>query len=184
MPDQDTYSRRHFVALALFGAGGICLLSRCGSHTSSWRFFTDAEARVMDALADQIIPPDEWPGGSDSGVTNFIDKQLTGPYVRFRQKYRTGLAAVQETCLKSFQKQFEDLTWDEQTSFLETLENGSIEGPPWEGGFGQEFFNLIRDHSMQAFYGSPRHGGNKGYISYKMLALDYPHIIGQNRYNL
>jgi gluconate 2-dehydrogenase gamma chain len=31
------------------------------------------------------------------------------------------------------------------------------------------------------FYGSPRHGGNKDYISYRMLGLDYPLIIGRNK---
>jgi gluconate 2-dehydrogenase gamma chain len=35
---------------------------------------------------------------------------------------------------------------------------------------------------MQGFYGSPRHGGNRDYVSYKMMKLDYPHVIGQNRY--
>jgi len=35
---------------------------------------------------------------------------------------------------------------------------------------------------MQGFYGSPRHGGNKNNVSYKMMRLDYPVIIGQNRY--
>ena len=37
---------------------------------------------------------------------------------------------------------------------------------------------------MQGFYGSPRHGGNKDYASYRMLGLDYPNIIGQNRYGV
>jgi len=36
---------------------------------------------------------------------------------------------------------------------------------------------------MQGYYGSPRHGGNKDNMSYKMLKLDYPVVIGQNRYN-
>ena len=35
---------------------------------------------------------------------------------------------------------------------------------------------------MQGFYGSPRHGGNRNYVSYKMLGLEYPRVIGQNRY--
>ena len=37
---------------------------------------------------------------------------------------------------------------------------------------------------MQGFYGSPRHGGNKDYVSYRMLGLEYPDIIGQNRYGI
>jgi len=35
---------------------------------------------------------------------------------------------------------------------------------------------------MQGFYGSPRHGGNRNYASYKMMGLEYPRLIGQNRY--
>ena len=37
-----------------------------------------------------------------------------------------------------------------------------------------KFFELVRDHSMQAYYGSPIHGGNRNKISYKMMKLDYP----------
>jgi gluconate 2-dehydrogenase gamma chain len=36
---------------------------------------------------------------------------------------------------------------------------------------------------MQGFYGSPRHGGNRNYVSYKMLGLEYPVVMGQNRYS-
>ena len=64
------------------------------------------------------------------------------------------------------------------------MEGGKMEGLQWEDGFDRYFFRLIRDYSMQGFYGSPRHGGNNNNISYKMMKLDYPVIIGQNRYNL
>jgi len=182
MAESDTYSRRDFVQLALLGTGSLCLLPRCAGQPSAWRFFSVEESRVMDAIAEQIIPTDEWPGGRDSGVTNFIDRQLTGPYTRFQTSYRQGITAIQETCQNRFRKKFEDLAWEEQTTFLENMENGTINDPPWKDKSSKEFFNLVRDHSMQAYYGSPRHGGNKRYISYKMLDLDYPHIIGQNRY--
>jgi gluconate 2-dehydrogenase gamma chain len=42
---------------------------------------------------------------------------------------------------------------------------------------------MVRQHSLQGFYGSPGHGGNREYISYRMLGIDYPKVIGQNRYN-
>jgi hypothetical protein len=48
-----------------------------------WLFFTSAEARTVEALADRIIPPDpETPGGKDSGCAVFLDRQLAGPYGR------------------------------------------------------------------------------------------------------
>ena len=182
MENQNKLSRRRFFQLAAIGSGGILLFSKCTGSHSAWRFFTTAEAQLMDALADQIIPPDDWPGGRESGVTNFIDIQLIGPYTRFQPKYRKGLKAIQDTCEALFKKKFETLSLEEQTSFLETMEVGKMSGDAWTGGFDREFFGLIRDHSMQAYYGSSRHGGNKNNMSYKMLKLDYPLIVGQNRY--
>ena len=183
MNKQMKLTRRRFITLSLLGTGGMCLLSRCANPPlSRWRFFTEQESILMDALAEQIIPTDEWPGGRDAGVTNFIDMQLTGPYTRYQEIYRKGLIAIQESCKSKFQKRFEELPWEEQTRVLETMEAGKMEGKNWGKGFDNQFFGLIRDHSFQGYYGSPRHGGNKNYISYKMIRLDYPEIIGQNRY--
>jgi gluconate 2-dehydrogenase gamma chain len=183
MNEQNKLTRRRFIALSVLGAGGVCLLGRCANTPlSPWRFITLQESALLDALVEQIIPTDEWPGGRDAGVTNFIDKQLVGPYTRHQETYRKGLLAIQETCKARFQKRFEELAWEEQTQFLKNMEAGKMEGKVWEKGFDREFFGLIRNHTMQGFYGSPRHGGNKNNVSYKMLKLDYPVIIGQNRY--
>jgi gluconate 2-dehydrogenase gamma chain len=176
-------SRRRFVQIAALSTGTICMLSRCSNADMHWQFFTAGEAQLMDAIADQMIPPDEWPGGRESGVTHFVDMQLAGPYVRFQENYRNGLAAIQETCTARYRKRFEELPWNEQTAFLEMMEAGKMTAASRTGGKEREFFELFRDHSMQAYYGSPRHGGNKNNMSYKMLRLDYPLIIGQNRYN-
>ena len=175
-------NRRHFVQIAALGTGGLCLLPRCTASTMKWRFLTNSEALTLDSFAEQIVPTDEWPGGRDSGVTNFIDKQLVGPYVRFQSKYRKGIAALQETCKARYQKKFEEMAWDDQTNLLEEMEAGKMKEAFWKDGFDKEFFKMVRDHSMQAYYGSPIHGGNKNKISYKMIKLDYPLIIGQNRY--
>ncbi len=182
MDIQHKLSRRRFVQLAALSTGGVCLFARCAKPVMLWRFFTNTEAHLMDALADQIIPADEWPGGSESGVTNFIDKQLIGPYLRFQSDYRRGLKGVQDSCEALYHRRFEEISFDEQTSFLESMEAGKVSGAVWKDGFDRSFFSLLRDHSMQGYYGSSRHGGNRDNISYKMLRLDYPLIIGQNRY--
>jgi len=185
MDEQKKLNRRRFITLSVLGTGGMYLLSRCTNpRLSPWKFITVQESILLDSLVEQIIPTDEWPGGRDAGVTNFIDQQLVGPYKRYQETYRKGLLAIQETCKTKFQRRFEELKWEEQTQFLKTMEAGKLEGTAWEKGFGREFFGLIRNHSMQGFYGSPRHGGNKNNVSYKMLKLDYPVIIGQNRYNI
>ncbi len=154
-------------------AGAASTLASCGSAPGRWRFLTAEEAALVNLISDQIIPRDQDPGAIDAGVVYFIDRQLAGPYERFQRDYREGLVAVEETCISMYRRNFAQLTWNEQTKVLEALESGR----------SARFFELIRDHCMQGFYGSPRHGGNKDYVSFRMLGLDYPQIIGQNRYS-
>ena len=62
------------------------------------------------------------------------------------------------------------------------MESGRAPRECWTNPASGEFFHLVREHTMQGFYGSPRHGGNRNYCSYKMIGLEYPRIMGQNRY--
>ncbi len=176
------YPRRKFIRDVAVVAGGLSVLPACNKSRGRWRFFTEAEANTVYAICEQIIPTDQDPGAAYAGVPNFIDKQLVGPYKRFQQAYRKGLEGVQETSLAQFGARFESLKWDQQTEVLKMLEAGKARGRTWETENPKVFFELIRDHTMQGFYGSPRHGGNWDYVSYRMLGLDYPQVIGQNRY--
>jgi gluconate 2-dehydrogenase gamma chain len=182
-------SRRSFISLAAAGTGGMVFLVKCSNpqRYSLYRVFTESEANVVDAIADQIIPPGEWPGGKEAGVTYYIDKQLFGNLARFRKDYERGLAAIQKTCKKLYASSFGSISFEKQNTFLKTMEAGAFSKDPqvsshWENAFDRSFFNLIRDHAMQGFYGSPRHGGNINHVSYRMIGLDYPLIIGQNRF--
>ncbi|MBN1479602.1 gluconate 2-dehydrogenase subunit 3 family protein [candidate division KSB1 bacterium] len=176
-------SRRQFLKQAASGFAGTVLLGACAATPKSrWRFFTREEASLVDLITEQIIPTDDTPGGIEAGCLNFIDKQLVGAYRRHQNEYRQGLLGLQNSSRGKFGKTFQELDWPEQTDVLDAIEAGDVEAADWSGVSPQRFFQLIRDHTMQGFYGSPRHGGNKNYLSYRMLELDVPHIIGQNRY--
>jgi len=155
----------------------------CAGYDSPWRFFTEEEAKTVIAFAEQIIPKDKDPGATDANVVNFIDKQLVGSYTRFQDMYRKGIPAIEKSAQQILRKPFHELEWDEQAHFMGQMEEGNLPEEPWEELSQRSFFNLVLDHTMQGFYGSPRHGGNKNYLSYKMMRLDYPHVLGQNRYN-
>ena len=43
-----------------------------------------------------------------------------------------------------------------------------------------QFFKLLLTHVKQGFYGHPRHGGNAGWASYRMLGLAGPSVTGRN----
>jgi gluconate 2-dehydrogenase gamma chain len=175
-------SRREFLQQLSLACGSILFMPACAGYDSPWRFFTEKEALTVIAFAEQIIPTDEDPGATDAQVINFIDKQLVGPYTRFQETYRKGIPAIENSSQRILRKAFHELEWDEQAHFMEQMEAGNLPEEYWEEVDQRSFFNMMLDHTMQGFYGSPRHGGNKNYVSYKMMRLDYPHVMGQNRY--
>jgi gluconate 2-dehydrogenase gamma chain len=180
-----SYSRRQFVRILTGGAAAVLISfnSACRNKISKWRFLNEEEIDLLDAIVEQIIPADEFAGGKWANVSNFIDKQLDSYYRKHQPAYREGLAAFEKTVILMKGKKFEELPFSEQTAVLEKMEMGEFSGDCWKEHSSADFFDLIRQHALQGFYGSPLHGGNRGYISYRMLGLDYPNVIGQNRYN-
>lgn len=195
-------SRREFAKAFSLSIGSLLFFNQCKfSYEPQYRFFSEEEATLTDAIVEQIIPTDEWLGAKGAGVTNFIDKQLVGPFSRFKTDYRSGLNSIIVTCQNIYGKKFEELSWCEQTEFLKEMERGTfsdIESKNtgnndnfwndnervWKKGADRSFFELIRSHTMAGYYGSPRHGGNYMYVSYRMIGLDIPTIQGRNKHNL
>ena len=175
--------RRDFIRQLSLACGSILFVTSCDGYGSVWRFLTDEEAKTLIAFSEQIIPADKDPGATDANVINFIDKQLVGPYTRYQEDYRTGISAIENSSRQIYQKAFYKLEPDVQIELMEQMERGELPDEFWPENNQQQFFSLMRDHTMQGFYGSPRHGGNENYVSYKMMKLDYPHVLGQNRYN-
>jgi hypothetical protein len=50
--------------------------------------FKEAIAKLIDAFLDKIISPDDWLGGSEKGVLNYVDKKLPGPMIHFQPHYK------------------------------------------------------------------------------------------------
>lgn len=139
----------------------------CG-RGDRWRFFTPAEAITADAICAQIIPADRDPGAHEAGVVNYIDLQLATHFKQHRQTYRRGLAMADAIGLSRHGLAFADLPFVKQTEVLREVQKKA-----------KSFFDLILSHTMQGFYGDPRHGGNRDGVSYKMLALPYPPVRGR-----
>ncbi len=127
-------------------------------------FLTPQEATLLEALCEQIIPADDVAGAKEAGVVNYIDLQLRGPLKRFAKYYRAGLAALAGT-------DFGSLPAAGQIAFLKRMEAGEIHAPEWKLQSAASFFNMVIDHTMQGFYGDPKHGGNKDAVSWKMLGI-------------
>ncbi|HEV8038965.1 MAG TPA: gluconate 2-dehydrogenase subunit 3 family protein [Bryobacteraceae bacterium] len=147
-------NRREFLiaaALPLYAAGPL-------------QTFSGEEARLVEALCDQVIPADDSPGAKQAGVLYYIDRQLAGPLQRFEPAYHGGLSNLRRECQDRTGRDFADLPFLEQTKFLEGIEAGRAEKLI-------SFWRLVIDHTMQGFYGSPANGGNRDAASWDMLGI-------------
>ncbi|WP_031500741.1 gluconate 2-dehydrogenase subunit 3 family protein [Bryobacter aggregatus] len=140
----DSLRRRDFVALSAIAPA---------VSAQETVFFSTGDARWIDALMARIIPADDTPGAREAGCLQYLDKQLNGPLARFATAYRSGLQAFQQ----SFPN-FLQAVAEEQDSILQGIEK-------------TPFFEMLVDHTMQGFYGSPEHGGNREEASWKMLGI-------------
>ncbi len=176
-------SRRFFLrvssatvlAAPLFQLVGVEVTRRLPSATApagtSWRFLSESEAATIVALCDRIIPADSDPGATWAGVVQFIDRKLAGYYQRYQQLYRLGLQGIHQSSLALYNKPFVELSAAQQDELLHKLESNQAPGDLWKQVSATEFFDRLVDHTIQGFYGGPRHGGNRDAISWYMLGL-------------
>ena len=173
------------VAVAGMATGGglTAMITRLSKQTAPkpYRFFTEAEAALLIPICEQIIPRDDAPGATDAGVIYYIDRQLVGPLWRSQQAYRAGLESFRKTCLQVYSTPFEKLEAKQQEAALKLVDSGKAPKALWTDPSASNFLKLVVSHTMQGFYGNPRHGGNRNFLSYKMLGVPYPQVIGQNR---
>ncbi len=151
----------------------------CLGPGNPWRCLNAEEARTLEAICERIIPTDQDPGAAWAGVVTFIDRQLTGHYRKMRKAYAQGLAGTNATCRARYGKPFVELSSQQQDALLQTMENGQARGECWKQASAKSFFDLVVSHTLQGFYGDPRHGGNRERASWKMLRLPYPPVRGR-----
>lgn len=176
------FNRRSFIKTTGLVAGGIPLFSSCLSKPLAYRVFTEEEARCIIALCEQIIPRDDFPGATDAGVIHYIDRQLASVFRHNQANYREGIIKLQAYCSDKYESLFEDLDAEAQTGIMKQMEANRMDESEWAGRRPALFFSMVRNHTMQGFYGSPIHGGNRDYMSFRMMDFEYPLVIGQNRY--
>lgn len=180
MKESLHFCRRDFLKDVALGTAALFLWG-CSSRQSP---FTESERECVVALAEQIVPRDEFPGATDVGVINYIENWISIYYPERAEFYKRGIAALQSHCSAKYSKPFQQLDFDTQESILKDMERGRLDKSHWIEISQTEFFGEILDRSMQGFYGNPRHGGNKDFASYAMMKLDSPLVIGRNQYSI
>lgn len=122
-----------------------------------------------------MIPADDTPGASWARVPRYIDIQLTRKFRKLLPDYRAALAAMDR--------------WSREpdapsmTARLELMEKGEAPKEFFADG-GRAAFEMVLAHTQQGFYGSPRHGGNREYVSWSMLGVPPMPVRGREQYEI
>ena len=177
-----TLQRRRFLQIAATTAASGATVS-C-SRRPGGRVLKAAELRAVEAIAGRLIPADQDPGAIEAGVATYIDRQLAGILKKHTRTYRLGLVGVNHVAWARFRKHFTDLSAAQQDEVLSALEAGGTDPKIWPPAQARAFFELVRDHVMQGYYGDPRHGGNREYASWLMLGVPPAPIRGRRIYDL
>jgi len=132
-------------------------MAACVGSLSPWRCLTPAKQAHLRRFASGSSPLIRTPEPLGQ-CSHLHDRQLTGPYRKLRKTYRLGLAGTNATSLATFRQVLRALTSAQQDSVLQTMDNGLAKGDQWKQISAKSFFALVLGHTMQGFYGDPRHG--------------------------
>jgi gluconate 2-dehydrogenase gamma chain len=179
--------RREFLTLPAASLGGVLvytlagdpvrLVAQNGEIKVPLRFFTTAEARVVQAACDRIFPSDATgPGATEAGVVVYIDRQLAGPYGHDKYRYTKppfvvslpehgyqGEENPREIYRAGIQTlgNFADLSPTERDQRLRAIERTT-------------FFRLLRQHTIEGMFSDPLHGGNANMIGWQLIGYPGP----------
>ena len=126
--------------------------------------FNSHQRATIEAATARIIPTDGDPGARETGVMDYIENALKGYDGEHLTVYIDGVQELDRLAREKFDSEtFTSLQAQEQDQVLMLLEEKR-----------SPFFAQLLEHTMQGFYGDPRHGGNRDRASWKMIGFPGP----------
>jgi gluconate 2-dehydrogenase gamma chain len=182
--------RREFLTVPVRSLGGLLLYSLAGEPVRlqadageiriPLRFFTESEARIVQAACARIFPSDEnGPGATEANVIVYIDRQLAGPWGRDKYRYtkdpwvdsypehgyqgKENPQQIYRTGIPKLSDDFATLPAAQQDQKLHAIERST-------------FFQLLRTHTLEGMFSDPLHGGNAGLIGWQLIGYPGPQM--------
>jgi hypothetical protein len=131
---------------------------------------TGQQLIALEAVINTIIPRDNDPGGWDSGVGNYLFRQLEGDLANVVGLYQQGLLALDAEAEVINGKSFAALSTESQEVLLAKIERGQVQ-TVWPID-PASFFVMVVEHSAEGFYSDPGNGGNRDNIAWKMIGFE------------
>ena len=151
-------------------AGGISSNTRISRE--ALEVLTAEEAETLEAICSCLIPSDEnGPGAFEARAAHYIDKSLASHNKSSRELYMVSLDAINRYSKKTRGQAFHQVINDHRNSILSAVQNDKVPGC---SPSGTEFFNLVRNHTIDGTFCDPYYGGNQNFVGWDML--EYPGV--------
>lgn len=131
---------------------------------------TPPQLQILRSVTDCLIPPDDFPGGWEAGVGDYLLRQFERDLRPQLEMYRAGLDALDQEAQARAGQPFTELTPEAQTALLEQIEQGQVI-TAWAIS-PADFFRQLVDHAMEGYYGDPGNGGNHNMIAWKIIGFE------------
>ena len=131
---------------------------------------SEKQIRILEALVNRVIPPDDDPGGWEAGVGDYLFKQFERDLKHMLPVYALGLDGLDAEARAAAGKTFVELSSVEQDALLMRVEVGDVRAA-WAVD-PVTFFRMVVDHCAEGFYSDPGNGGNRGGVSWKMIGFE------------
>ena len=162
---------------------------------AGYTFFGPGEAAFVEALMNLMCPADSLtPGGTDCGLSLFIDRQLAGDFGKGGRLYSqgpwlpgkpqqgyqlplkpaefftAGIAAANAVAHARYGKTFDALAASDADAFLQDIANGKVTDTRLS--LVDWFSQLVYPLFQQACFADPVYGGNRDKVFWKLVG--YP----------
>ena len=146
-----------------------------------FEFFSAEEAAEIDAITACILPTDDTPGAHEAGVVYFIDHGLATFAAEDQKMYRAGLPDLEARVKEMFPSasKFSSLTAEQQDAVLHSFDENT--DAPRRGlrarPGAQDFFETLRQHTINGFLIDPDFGGNHDGVGWKVIGHEREHMF-------
>jgi gluconate 2-dehydrogenase gamma chain len=147
----------------------VVMMASTFSYDFALLFLNPREAATIDAFVGHIIPSEEGsPGAREAGVTEYIDRSLSGFMRDLQPVYREGLAELEAFAVGGFGAAYLELDDEAQRVIVGRLDELSGTHPD---AFLGQFYRIVREHTVQGFFGDPAYGGNRDLAGWKLVGF-------------
>lgn len=156
-------NRREAVKSVAIIMGGVMsastmsvMLSGCstGIKEGSGLQFTDDEKKMVNRMADIIIPKTDTPGAVEAGVPDFIVMMMQDCYPeKDQQDFHAGLAAFDKLCRKQYKNYFLKLSPDKQGEAVLNLDKTVLNKNNSEDS-NLSFYRKLKELTLLGFFTS------------------------------